>query len=65
MTEVYYRSRTVVGPVMLIDEQVATKIAGYGQAKPACAERDFQEYLIGVTLCDANKATSINQGKVG
>ncbi len=41
MAEIYYRCRVAGEPVLLTDEQVAevtTKIAGYGQSKPAAAE---------------------------
>lgn len=41
MAEVYYRAKLVGEPILLTDEQVdevATKIAGYGQIKPADAE---------------------------
>ncbi len=40
MAEIYYRTRVVGEPVLLTDEQVveaATRIAGYGQARPAPA----------------------------
>jgi hypothetical protein len=41
MAEVYYRTRVVGGPVLLTPEQVeevAAKISGYGQTKPASPE---------------------------
>ena len=41
MAEIYYRARVAGEPVLLTDEQVAdvaTKIAGYGQSKPASAD---------------------------
>ncbi len=41
MAEIYYRARVAGEPVLLTDDQVvevATKIAGYGQPKPAAGE---------------------------
>ena len=36
MAEIYYRTRVAGEPVLLSPEQeVATKISGYGQTKPA------------------------------
>jgi L-fuculose-phosphate aldolase len=41
MAEIYYRTRVAGGPVLLAPEQVedvATKISGYGQTKPASTD---------------------------
>ncbi len=41
MAEIYYRTRIAGGPVLLSPEQVeevAAKISGYGQTKPASTE---------------------------
>jgi L-fuculose-phosphate aldolase len=41
MAEIYYRTRIAGGPILLSSEQVeevATKIVGYGQAKPTSAD---------------------------
>lgn len=41
MAKIYYRTRVVGEPILLTDEQVAevaTKIVGYGQARPAAGE---------------------------